>query len=302
MQYSFLGFSVSKMMELKLDMKDMAILRYFVDFRETGKMKAEIIEGKAYYWVNYNSMAEEMPFLELGKRTIMLRMLKLRDLDILTHYTKKEGGTYSFFALGPKYIELISSTKDIKEKNVNEKVTKPSNARKGVHENEQGMHRNEQGVHENVEGVCVEMNTGCASECTTKTHLLNNSSTKETLNKKYIKKDVDEVVEYLNIKTGARYKSNSRNTIKLVSARFNDGYSVDDFKKVIDKKVKEWKGTKFEQYLTPQTLFGNKFENYLNQKIIIENNSNEKPKLRFNNFKGRDYDYDDLEKKLLGWD
>lgn len=90
MQYSFLGFSVSKMMELKLDMKDMAILRYFVDFRETGRMKAEIIEGKAYYWVNYNSMAEEMPFLELGKRTIMLRMLKLRDLDILTHYTKKK--------------------------------------------------------------------------------------------------------------------------------------------------------------------------------------------------------------------
>ena len=44
MQYSFLGFSVSKMMELKLDMKDMAILRYFVDFRETGRMKAEIIQ------------------------------------------------------------------------------------------------------------------------------------------------------------------------------------------------------------------------------------------------------------------
>ncbi|GAB6167586.1 hypothetical protein JCM1393_00460 [Clostridium carnis] len=63
------------------------------------------------------------------------------------------------------------------------------------------------------------MNTGCASECTTKTHLLNNSSTKKTLNKKYIKKDVDEVVEYLNIKTGARYKSNSGNTIKLISVK-----------------------------------------------------------------------------------
>jgi uncharacterized phage protein (TIGR02220 family) len=299
MQYSFLGFSVLKMMEFKLDMKDVAILRYFIDFRETGRMKAEVIEGKTYYWVNYNSMAEEMPFLELGKRTIMMRMLKLRDLGILTHYTKKEGGTYSFFALGPKYIDLISNTKDNSKEKVDRKIDKPSNTLKGMHENEYG-------VHQNVEGVCIERNKGCASKCTTKTHLLNNPSTRETLNKKYIKKDMDEIVNYLNSRVGAKYKSNSKNTIKLITARLNEGYSVDDFKTVIDKKFKEWNGTKFEQYLTPQTLFGNKFEQYLNQKIVIEidsnKNNNEPPKLRFNNFKGRDYDYNALEKKLLGWE
>ena len=302
MQYSFLGFSVSKMMDFKLDMKDVAILRYFVDFRDTGRMKSEVIEGKTYYWVNYNTMADEMPFLGLGKRSIMSRMLKMRDLGILVHYTKKEGGTFSFFALGRRYIELISSSKEEdKPRNESKIVVDDS-----VQEKEQGVPQNAQGVQKNVEGVCAEMSNGCASKCSTKTHLLNNSSTIETHNKKYIKKDIDEIVEYLNNTVGAKYKSNSKNTIRLITARFNEGYSINDFKTVIAKKAKEWLGTEFEQYLTPQTLFGNKFEKYLNQKIIADSNkhktNNEKPKLRFNNFKPRDYDYDDLEKKLLGWD
>ncbi|MFL7796622.1 hypothetical protein OIM93_06875 [Clostridium chauvoei] len=159
MQYSFLGFSVSKMVEFKLDMKDMAILRFFIDFRETGKMKAEVLDDNTYYWVNYNTMVEEMPFLELGKRTIMNRMLKLRDLGILTHYSKKEGGTFSYFALGPKYIELISNSNS-----------------ECVHQNEQGVPQNEQGVPQNVEGVYIKTDTGCPSKCTTKIHLLNNQS------------------------------------------------------------------------------------------------------------------------------
>ena len=50
-------------------------------------------------------------------------------------------------------------------------------------------------------------------------------------------------------------------------ARLNEGYSLDDFKQVIEKKVNEWKGTEMEKYLRPETLFGTKFENYLNQKI-----------------------------------
>ena len=44
----------------------------------------------------------------------------------------------------------------------------------------------------------------------------------------------------------------------------NDGFTVDDFKAVIDKKAKEWKGTEMAQYLRPETLFGTKFESYLN--------------------------------------
>lgn len=110
------------------------------------------------------------------------------------------------------------------------------------------------------------------------------------------------------------YKPSNTKTISLIKARLREGFTFDDFKKVIDKKVKAWKGTIFEQYLTPFTLFGDKFEIYLNQKIVEQaesknNNPYENKKsygynknLRFHNFKGRDYDYDELEKKLLGWD
>ena len=85
------------------------------------------------------------------------------------------------------------------------------------------------------------------------------------------------VVEYLNEKAGTKYKPSNKVTQRHINARVAEGYTLDDFKTVIDKKVTEWKGTTMEQYLRPETLFGSKFENYLNatiqprngQKVII---------------------------------
>ena len=56
-----------------------------------------------------------------------------------------------------------------------------------------------------------------------------------------------------------------RKTRDLITARVNEGFTEDDFKTVIDKKYKEWHGTDFEIYMRPSTLFGTKFEGYLNQ-------------------------------------
>lgn len=290
MQYNFLGFSVAKMMELELDMKDLAILRYFIDFRDTGKMSAEVIDGKSYYWINYNYMADEMPFLCLGKKAIMTRMHKLRDLGILIHYTKKEGGTFSYFAIGPKYIELISNSEDtVKEKK------KSTNVKKAIPEKGEGIPQKGQ-------GVSLEKDNGYPWKRTTKILLSKDYSTKEI----NIKKDTEDIINYLNEKVNARYRADNISTSKLISIRLKEKYSVDDFKQVIDKKAKEWIGTTWEQYLTPQTLFGNKFDQYLNQNI--KNNVSEivtskinKP-IGFNNFEAREYDYDNLEKKLLGWE
>ncbi|MFR6258931.1 MAG: conserved phage C-terminal domain-containing protein, partial [Anaerovoracaceae bacterium] len=53
---------------------------------------------------------------------------------------------------------------------------------------------------------------------------------------------------------------------ELIKARLSDGFSVEDFKLVIEKKYKEWQGTEFEKFLRPETLFGTKFESYLNQR------------------------------------
>ncbi|MER2095106.1 MAG: conserved phage C-terminal domain-containing protein [Aerococcus urinaeequi] len=79
------------------------------------------------------------------------------------------------------------------------------------------------------------------------------------------------VVDYLNQQTGKQYKPSSKATQRLITARLNEGFSVEDFKQVIDNKVADWiNDKKFSEYLRPETLFGTKFESYLNQKSNVK--------------------------------
>ena len=85
--------------------------------------------------------------------------------------------------------------------------------------------------------------------------------------------EIVEIVTYLNSRLGTRYKPSSANTKKHISARLSEGYSVADFHTVIDSKVKEWSGTDYQKYLRPDTLFGSKFEGYLNVATAQHTNS-----------------------------
>lgn len=77
----------------------------------------------------------------------------------------------------------------------------------------------------------------------------------------------DRVIKYLNAKAGANYRATNKATQRLIKARFNEGMTTKDFKKVIDNKCNDWlKDPKMCGYLRPATLFGSKFESYLNQK------------------------------------
>ena len=78
----------------------------------------------------------------------------------------------------------------------------------------------------------------------------------------------DEIIQHLNMRIGTKYKSSTAKTKQLINARVNEGFTIDDFKTVIDKKCVEWAGTEYEKYLRPNTLFGTKFESYLNQNIV----------------------------------
>lgn len=113
---------------------------------------------------------------------------------------------------------------------------------------------------------------------------------KETLpnnNNIDINNNIKNIVEHLNLRAGTFYKCNSDKTIKTITARLKEGFTFENFKTVIDKKWKEWKGTEFEKFMRPETLFGNKFESYLNAK---ENNTyiGNKPAIR------REYDSKEL--------
>lgn len=78
--------------------------------------------------------------------------------------------------------------------------------------------------------------------------------------------DYQNIIDGLNQKAGTNYRATGKKTQRLIHARFAEGFTASDFKKVIDNKVAEWKGTDMAKYLRPETLFGTKFESYLNQK------------------------------------
>ena len=79
-------------------------------------------------------------------------------------------------------------------------------------------------------------------------------------------KEATEVIDYLNTKTGSSYRATTEANIKPIRARLNDGFSVEDCKKVIDIKAGQWLNTEQSKYLRPETLFRpSKFEGYLNE-------------------------------------
>ena len=81
---------------------------------------------------------------------------------------------------------------------------------------------------------------------------------------------IKDIIDYLNLVLNTKYSYKTVNTQKHIKARLKDGYIFEDFKTVIDKKAREWKGTSMEKFLRPDTLFGTKFESYLNQNIVDE--------------------------------
>jgi uncharacterized phage protein (TIGR02220 family) len=95
----------------------------------------------------------------------------------------------------------------------------------------------------------------------------NNTSFNTTSNntKEYI--PYGDIISYLNTKTSSSYKETTKSTKDLIKARWKDGFTLEDFQKVIDIKSEEWlNDSKMNTYLRPKTLFGTNFESYLNQK------------------------------------
>jgi len=82
--------------------------------------------------------------------------------------------------------------------------------------------------------------------------------------------EVRQIIEYFNHVCGTNYKHQSKATAEMINARLNDGFTVDDFRIVIDKKHIEWgNDSNYCKYLRPETLFRpSHFESYLNQKDV----------------------------------
>ena len=76
---------------------------------------------------------------------------------------------------------------------------------------------------------------------------------------------VSDIIEILNKKINSKFTTKNKATVRHIKARLSEGYTIEDFEKVINKKYNDWYGTEMQKYLRPETLFGTKFESYLNE-------------------------------------
>jgi uncharacterized phage protein (TIGR02220 family) len=83
---------------------------------------------------------------------------------------------------------------------------------------------------------------------------------------------IEHIIDYLNQQTNRSYTNKAKDAVRAINARISEGHTLEDFKKVIDIKTKQWMGTEFENYLRPITLFGTKFNSYINERPTETNN------------------------------
>lgn len=110
MKYNLQGFSQEVASELNIDGIDLYLLRWFVDFKDTNQMNTKIVDGEVYYWIYHKKVSEDMPILHLQKTAIYRRLKKLCKAQIFKKTVVRERGTFTYYAIGPNYIRLISNT------------------------------------------------------------------------------------------------------------------------------------------------------------------------------------------------
>lgn len=106
MKYKIYGFLQDGFVKFGLKSSDMLILRWFVDFMDSGRMISKEIDGKLYYWIDYKKIMEDFPILDMKKDAIYMRLRKMCECKILERKILKKGG-YSYYRLGDNYIYLI---------------------------------------------------------------------------------------------------------------------------------------------------------------------------------------------------
>lgn len=250
MKYTIMGWQQQKLKDNDLDTTDALILRTIMDRYSTSSMEFRMIDGIKYMWILYPSLLDDLPIVG-DIRSLMRRIKKYGDNSLILRvkkYSKNgKGGTYAYIA--------------------------PTNKLLFIGERPDPMTESHRGCDKIAQGSC-----GNDTGVMTKSHN-KDSSTKDPSTKDYKESlPFEEIVAYLNKKTGRSFKHSTKKTRDLIKSRFNEGFNLDDFKKVIEVKSEEWNGTDMSTYLRPETLFGTKFEGYLNQNIeapkqtIMDNN------------------------------
>lgn len=113
MKYNVMGFYQPRAVELGLCSDDLLVLRWFVDYAGTDKMRTLIIDNRIYYWVNYETVLRELPILKVKKQTLYKKhFMNLCNAGVLIHKQVKEGGNFSYYCYGINYKTLLYLQQD----------------------------------------------------------------------------------------------------------------------------------------------------------------------------------------------
>ncbi|MDM5235337.1 conserved phage C-terminal domain-containing protein [Bacillus cereus] len=193
-----------------------------------------------HYWLNrskhfyderswvYNSVAEwvkQFPFWSENTIRRIVKNLEDEQLLVIGNYNRAKFDKTKWYSINYEKLRLLESTNDV-----------PNLGRRSTQNGQMDV--------PNLGKPIPETNTETTSE---------------------IKEYIVEIVNYLNDVCGSSYRLTSKKTQTLIKTRLVEGFIVDDFKTVIDTKAKEWLRTEQAKYLRPETLFGTKFEGYLQQ-------------------------------------
>lgn len=127
MQFTIHGFSQIGAYKLGLNCDDLCLLRWFINFRDSGNMVFRTINGKKYYWISYDKLTQELPIVASKKDTIYRKLKKMVEAGVLERETVKQGGTFSFYSTGVNFALLSNSTPDVSTKPETSKPTPKSN-------------------------------------------------------------------------------------------------------------------------------------------------------------------------------
>ena len=277
MKYTINGYSQEKLLKNNLDLSDSIILRVLADIYSSNGKKIEykIINNDKYMWISYGYLFEQIPIIG-SERTLVRKIDSLIEKGMLKKelVTSKKGikGRFLYISFGEKYFELTEYSNNTKETEEEKDEAKKPNDKLTSEDTKCQIDTNQM-------TKCQGPNDKLTSHQMTKCHNKDSSIDNTSINNNILNNIYSSVIDYLNKKTERtgkeKYNPESSKTQRLIKARRNEGYELEDFKKVIDNMCLAWKGTEWEVYLRPQTLFGNKFEDYLKRKQFIKTGGND---------------------------
>ena len=294
MRVEVLGFKQEELMKQGVSLDEALILRDIEDFINSGKTATYFCEedGKVYHWILYDKILDDIPILGISKERlsrIINYNLSEKPEDYEEKYnccsqaTRKDMARRKYLGLlkglvvksvaeGTKsYFRFTDKFYDIREEiflDTDTTFMSGASSQKSAIRHDKKVER---GSQKSAIGYDKKVRRGSnkkvVSDTTKKCYQTRQKSETKDI---YINIYID-IVEYLNEKANKNYKHNSDKTRRFIDARLNEGFTLEDFKKVIDNKCRSWlNDERMNQYLRPETLFGTKFEAYLNEMPISQ--------------------------------